>query len=180
MRVRRVVVALEPVPCSAALLEAAVEVAGRLEAELVGLFVENVELLHLAGLPFAHEVGCSSATRRPLDVAAMERALRAAADEAQRRVAAAAARAPVRWSFRVTRGAFAAELMAAAETQDLVVAGRARPTALPGVRVVQAGAPDELTAALREPVAGAVVLAGDEALIGHALRRLIAEQGSER
>ena len=50
--------------------------------------MEDVELLHFAGLPFAREAGYPSASLRPLHVAAMERALRAAAEEVQRTLAA--------------------------------------------------------------------------------------------
>jgi len=64
MKIRRVIVGLEPASRNAAKLEAAARLAARMEAELVGLFVENIDLLHFAGLPFAREVGFASATRR--------------------------------------------------------------------------------------------------------------------
>src|SRR5690606_16660921 len=70
---RRIIVGLEPRPHAEPLISAAAALAERLPAELLGLFVENVELLHFAALPFAREVGLASGMRRPLDVAAMER-----------------------------------------------------------------------------------------------------------
>jgi hypothetical protein len=121
MTLQRIVVALDTGPRARAALEAAAELAARMQAELVGLFVEDVELLHFAGLPFAREVGYPSASLRPLDVAAMERALRAAAEEVQRTLAAVAARGPLSWSFRTARGAVPAELRAAAAEGGIVV-----------------------------------------------------------
>ena len=121
MTLRRIVVALDTGPRARAALEAAAQLAARMQAELVGLFVEDLELLHFAGLPFAREVGYPSATLRPLDVAAMQRALRAAAQDVQRTLAAVAARGPLSWSFRTARGAVRAELRAAAAEGGIVV-----------------------------------------------------------
>ena len=73
MKIRRIIVGLATAPRNRAVLEAAARLAGRMEAELVGLFVENINLLHFAGLPFACEVGFASATRRDLNVESMER-----------------------------------------------------------------------------------------------------------
>jgi hypothetical protein len=178
VKIRRIVVGLEPARRSRTMLGAAAAVAQKLEAELLGLFVENMNLLHFARFPFAHEVGFQSATRRPLDVAAMERSLRIAATEAREMLAAVAGGTALRWSFRVTRGVLAAELLAAADEADLVVAGPALPDDLrrPDVRVVRAEDPRALHAALREDAGGVLVLAGEEVLIGEALRRLLDEE----
>ena len=104
MKLRRVVVGLEPTPQRRAALQAAAELAERMQAELIGLFVEDMDLLHLAGLPFAREVGFPSAVRRSLDVAAMERSLRAAARDLRRVCEEALERTSVPWSFRTARG----------------------------------------------------------------------------
>jgi hypothetical protein len=123
MNAPRIVVALQSVPQDRAMLDAAVRVAGLMHAELVALLVEDVNLLHMAGLPFAREIGYPSAAPRGIDVTGMERSLKTRAAEVQRRVAAAAARTPLRWTFRVTRGAMASELRSAAVEADLVLAG---------------------------------------------------------
>lgn len=128
MKIRRIVVGLEPAPCARNALAAAAGIAARMEAELVGLFIEDVDLLHFAGLPFAREVGASSAAWRSLDIGTMERSLRALASEARRTMASIAERAPVRWSFRVARGSVTSELLAGAEEADLML-------------LLQAGAP---------------------------------------
>jgi hypothetical protein len=104
---------------AAGALDAVVETAAALEAELAGLFVENVELLHFAGLPFAREIGAFSA--RALDVRTMERRLRSQAEEARRALAAAAEGKPLRWTFRVERGSVLEQVRGALAEADLVV-----------------------------------------------------------
>jgi nucleotide-binding universal stress UspA family protein len=123
--IRRILVALDASPHSLAALEAAFELADALKAEIVGIFVEDVNLLRLAGLPFAREVGYPSGTDRPLDSVSMERALRIQAGQAREALAGVAARRQVRWSFRVVRGQVAAELLTAAHEADLLALGRA-------------------------------------------------------
>ena len=177
MKIRRVIVGLHPALQSRALLEAALELAERMEAELVGLFVENQDLLYFAGLPFAREVGFASAIRRTLDVASMERSLRALAKEAQQTLASVAGRTPVQWSFRVVRGLPAAELLAVAEEFDLVIANLEDPAELPpsvSVRVVRAGDVETLRRALEEAAGGVLLLAGtDDDLVGETLRSVL-------
>jgi hypothetical protein len=120
--IRRIVVRVESAPQDRAALQAAADIAARMQAELVGLFIEDIDLLHFAALPFAREVGFPSATRRSLDVSAMERSLRSLAGEARRALAEIAGRMPLRWSFRVARGSASVELLAAAAEADLLVA----------------------------------------------------------
>ena len=122
--IRRILVALDASPHSLAALEAAAALAANLQAELVGLFVEDADLLKLAELPFARELGLYSAASRPLDSAQMERQLRTRARRAEQALTTAAERAQVRWSFRVARGAIAAELLAAAAEADLISLGK--------------------------------------------------------
>jgi nucleotide-binding universal stress UspA family protein len=122
--IRRILVALDASPHSLAALEAAAELAAGLKAELLGLFVEDINLLRLAELPFAREMGVFSTTRRRLDILEVERELRAQASRARRALAIAAGRAQVPWSFRVARGVIAAELLAAASEADLVILGK--------------------------------------------------------
>jgi len=120
---RRVIVGLEGLPRSRAALQAAADIAARSEAELLALFVEDANLLEWAALPFAREVGFPSALTRAPDPLALERTLRALARDAERMLAALARGTPLRWSYRVARGALMRELLAAAAETDLVVAG---------------------------------------------------------
>jgi nucleotide-binding universal stress UspA family protein len=123
--IRRILVALDASPHSLAALEAASELAGALKAELVGIYVEDVNLLHLAGLPFAREVEYPSGVARTLDSPIMERELRIQAEQARQMLAGIAARRQIQWSFRVVRGQVAVELLAAAQDADLLALGRA-------------------------------------------------------
>jgi nucleotide-binding universal stress UspA family protein len=125
LRIRRILVALDASPHSLAALEAAAELAADLEAELLGLFVEDVNLLRLAELPFARESGFFSLTSRPLSSRYIERQLRAQAQRARQALALLAERSDVPWSFRVARGAIAAELLSAAAEADLTILGKA-------------------------------------------------------
>lgn len=118
--IRRILLALDAAADSPAALGAAIELAARLDAELLGLFIEDIDLLRLAALPFARELSLTSAARRPLQNTEVERALRARAARAEEALAAAATRLNVRWSFRVTRGRRGVELAGAAVEADLV------------------------------------------------------------
>ena len=102
--IRRILVALDASLHSLAALEAASELAEALKAELVGIYVEDINLLHLAGLPFAHEVSYLSVAVRQLDSPSMERELRVQAERARQVLAGVAGRRQLRWSFRVVRG----------------------------------------------------------------------------
>lgn len=176
MKIRRIIIGLEPASRSPATLEAAARLAARMEAELVGLFVENIDLLHFAGLPFAREVGFVSATPRTLDTRSMERSLRALSREAQQMLATVAGRVPVRWSFRVVRGVEGVALLATATAADLVISNIEQPLEADrviAVKVVHAGDADALRAAMEESD-GILVLAGaDEAVVSETLRKLL-------
>lgn len=179
MKIRRIIVELESAPRSRAKLEVAAKLAAQMEAELVGMFVEDINLLHFAGMPFAREVCLASATRRPLDVEGMERSLRALASEAQRTLAMVAGRIPVRWSFRVARGTAGAELLAAATHADLVIANVEQPgdPAQPvPVRVVRAGDARALRAAMDTSEGILVLVGADDAVIGGTLLELMGQE----
>jgi len=120
----RILVALNASPHSLAMLEAAARLAAELEAELMGLFVEDINLLRLAGLPFAREVADISAVARQLDVHAMERALRGQAEQIRRALAQVSERRSLRWSFRAVRGNVVAEVVDVAREADLIIVGR--------------------------------------------------------
>lgn len=122
--IKRILVALDASTYSLAALEAAAELAANLQAELIGLFVEDENLLHLAGLPFAHEVSTSSATPQPIDSDKMERQLQLQASQARRALAKAAERAHARWRFTTVRGQVTASVLAAALDADLLAMGR--------------------------------------------------------
>jgi len=129
--IRRIVVALDTSADSLAALRTAAQLAAGLSAELHGLFVEDDNLVRLAGLPFACEVGRAAAPRR-LEAAAVERQLRLLAAEARRALEQEAARRSLAWTFRVARGQVAREVVAAVEEGDLLILGRVSRPILPG------------------------------------------------
>jgi len=134
-RIRRILVALDASSASIAALEGAADLAARLDAELSGLFVEDEDLLRLAGLPFAAEVEIHSATSRPLTAEAMEQSLRAQARRAESALSGVAERHGVRWDFRVVRGAVTTEVLAAMEEADFAALGGIGGRATGGGRV---------------------------------------------
>ncbi len=142
--IRRILVALDASRHSLAALEAAVELAASLEAELQGLFVEDVNLLRLAGLPVAREVLYPFVAATRLDRARMERELRSQATQARRALAAACEQRQIKWSFRVVRGEVVPEVLAAALEADLLSLGKA---SRPLIRRVRLGSTARAAAA---------------------------------
>ncbi len=131
--IRRILVAVDGSPSSLAAIEAAARLAIEMKAELEGLFVEDVNLLHFAGLPFTRVVDSLSARARPVDPADLETAMRAQAARARKALAAAAG-SRVTWSFRVVRGSVEGEVLEAARKVDLVSLGFTGGWAAGGVR----------------------------------------------
>lgn len=130
LTIQRILVALDASTHSLAALNAAAEMAANLQAELIGLFVEDENLLHLAALPFVHEVRSSSAESEPMNRDRMKQELKLQASQARRAMEAAAERVNARWSFRVVRGQVTASVLAASLDADLLAMGRvSRPLA---------------------------------------------------
>ena len=120
----RIVVALDASPDSIAALRAAAEIAALLDIELEGLFVEDINLVHLCGFPFGQEVGSYTAAVRRLDNAALERQFRTIEVAIRRSMSQVATRLPVRWTFHVRRGPIVSELLTAAQDAALLSLGR--------------------------------------------------------
>ena len=131
----RILVALDESPRSAAALTAAATLAAELDAELSGLFIEDVNLHHLAGLPFAREFSLLSGVGRPLSQVDVEQTWRREAEALQHQLAEAAGRLRLRWSFQVARGRVIAEIHTQAQAFDLIVLGKR--TGIDVVRVTQ-------------------------------------------
>jgi nucleotide-binding universal stress UspA family protein len=123
-QIRRILVAVDASPHSLAALETAAELAGKLEAELLGLFVEDINLVRVTGLALTREVASFSATIRKLDGLQLERQLKAQAASIRHAMELAASRAKVPWSFRAVRGVVASAVVGAASEADLILLGR--------------------------------------------------------
>jgi nucleotide-binding universal stress UspA family protein len=125
LNIKRIVVALDASPHSLAALEAAVDLAARFGAELAGLYVEDENLLRLAGLPFVHEIGIFTAARRRIGSREMERQIRVHSRRVRRLFTVTTQRAQVAWSFRVVRGTVLPQVLTAASEADVLVLGSA-------------------------------------------------------
>lgn len=121
---RRIVVAVDASPESLSALEAAVELAARLQAEVLGLFVEDINLLRLAQLPIAREVRWFSGVVRRLEQEQLEHQFRAQVRRLRQALERLAGPRGVRWQVEVARGEVLAEVQRAAESSDLLVLGR--------------------------------------------------------
>jgi nucleotide-binding universal stress UspA family protein len=122
--IRRILVALDASPHSLAALDMAVDLAARVEAELAGLFVEDIELLRMAELPSTREIADTTANAIPLNRSIMERKLRAQSGQIRNAVEAAAQHAQIPWSFQTVRGQVTSALRAAVTEDDIVAIGR--------------------------------------------------------
>jgi nucleotide-binding universal stress UspA family protein len=122
--IRRILIALDASPHSLAALQSAAELAARLNADLLGLYVEDINLVRLGMLPNARQVAYFSATLRAYGPAQVEEELRSQANQARRALTQAARRAHLRSEFRVTRGVIPVELIQAAQEADLIILGK--------------------------------------------------------
>lgn len=175
-QVRRIVVAAESSAHGRTAVTAAVALAHRLEAELEGLFIQDVNLMRLAGLPVARLVRIRGG--KPEGGAASEIATELDAESRQirRALESEAARAGVKASFRVTQGRLDAEFVSAGGLGDLLIvshAGRGAGPA-PAVLAAMAGSARSVLVLRDKPLAAirhALVLydgspGGDKALLG--------------
>jgi nucleotide-binding universal stress UspA family protein len=122
--INSIAVAIDCSPHSKASLEAAAEMAARLKAELIGIFVEDINLLHMAGLPFAEEIRMYSSDTVKLDTGQLERLLRQQAEQAREMLQHTAQALTLRHTFRVLRGMVSEQVMSAAPEADMLVLGR--------------------------------------------------------
>ena len=122
----RILVALDASEESQKALEATARLAADLEAELVGLFVEESELIEAAALPMTRLILRHGQSQTALDPALMRRALKITSSRARSALAATAERWQVKWSFRVAQGALGDEMLSQVRSHDLLALGRPR------------------------------------------------------
>lgn len=131
----RVLILLDGSRLSLSALEAAAEIAHTRQAEVLGIFVEEVNLLRSAGYGFAREVGASSGVARPLDSAAIEARMRSLADQARRSLEQVMARRGLVQALTLCRGRVAEEVLNLVRPEDLLVMGRVGWSGIPGARL---------------------------------------------
>ena len=126
--IQRVIVTLEAASENGTAIDTAVRLAAQAKAELHGVFIEDQELLHLAGLPFARQVTVATGTE-PLTSETLELQLRAEAERARNDLFAAAKEHRVKCTFEVLRGASETAVAYASESDLIVTGGQSRPVA---------------------------------------------------
>lgn len=122
---RRILIAYDAMPRSMAALTAALDLAATLNAELVGVFVEDAALLRQFALPFIRARAQYTARQNTYGLQEITHEMHARSAEAEEVVAAEAVRRRLRWSFRTVHGEVPQALLTAAVGTDLVVLGRA-------------------------------------------------------
>ena len=122
--IQKIMVALDTSRASLSALQNAVELADRLESEVIGVYVEDINLLRLAQFPFAREVSAFSHTPRPLESLDLQRRLQSEAGQVRGFLARLCDDRGISWQFRVSRGKVAAELLASAMDADLMILGK--------------------------------------------------------
>ncbi|MEZ4220969.1 MAG: hypothetical protein R3B13_08570 [Polyangiaceae bacterium] len=118
----RIVVVFDAVGDPAAFVQMAVSLAQGLDAEVLGVFLEEAEAMAMAELPFTSVVDAGGQLQ-PLGKETLEAAWRAAAGKARERLNRAADQARLPWAFEVTRGRLAAAMEKAQGARATLVAG---------------------------------------------------------
>jgi hypothetical protein len=135
--IRRILFALGEEGDVAGAFESAASLAQRLDAELHGLFIEDTDLLRLAGLPFARETGTTTAVVRRLQHPDIERGWQRQAARLQERLAEVAVRRQLRWSFEVVRGRMTAQVAELAVSSDVVAVTKVTRTTVETLQTLQ-------------------------------------------
>src|SRR5882672_198441 len=117
--IKRVVVSLDAASEPGTAIDTAARLAAHWRIPLHGVFIEDQELIGLAGLPFARQVTLGTGAE-PLTRDHVEDHFRAFAERVRRELATAADQHGVKWSFEVVRSPLAADALG---KNDFVVIG---------------------------------------------------------
>lgn len=121
----RVLVLIDGSRVSYAALAAAADIAEKRNANILGVFVEELNLVRSAGYGFSREVGSVSGISRPFDPGIVEQRMRRLADHARVALATAARQRGGEAVLSISRGHVIEEVLALAGPDDLLVLGRA-------------------------------------------------------
>lgn len=102
-------------------LKTAADIAARVQAHLMALFIEDINLFSLAELPFARELDRTSGTARPLDRHAVTRASQANAKRVRQLLQVESEHRQITTSMKVVRGHYVSAAIEAAEDTDVVI-----------------------------------------------------------
>lgn len=122
--IRRILVTLESSDTGRSALDIAARLAAMLHAELEGVFVEDINLISLAGLPFLREIKSSSLIEEAVSPERMQRDLKAQARQAERMLMQHAESIGVSCTFRVWRGHATLDTLSASFEADILSIAR--------------------------------------------------------
>jgi len=122
--IRRILVALDASEPGYGALQSAAMLANQLHAELQAMFVEDINLLRLAELPFAREMVFGSHEGRRITLANMERQIQQQTARLRAIVEELATQQHINVDFKVLRGHISEELCLAAQQMDLLILGK--------------------------------------------------------
>jgi nucleotide-binding universal stress UspA family protein len=120
---RRLLVALDAAEDAQALLDTAADMAARMRADLVGLFIEDADLIGLGDNPLIRMVSAHATATRSIAAGEIERALRRQVAAARTALEHAAKTRRLQASFEVQRGRLATALQGI-EQADLILVRR--------------------------------------------------------
>lgn len=137
--VRRLMLALDAGRCCTDDVALAVEVAAIIGAEIEGLFVEDSDLMDLARLPFAREVGGRSGQDRPMERASMEMLMRRRVERTVGEMERAGRQRNLSVSHKTARGKVVQQALLQARGRDVLVLNPRAP--LPGMSARRTAGP---------------------------------------
>lgn len=184
----RILVALDASANSREALTTAVNLAATLRAELHGVFVEDINLLRLAELPFAREIQFADTGLHQLEMESLQRRLRARAAILRHEVEELSGEHKLTSTFSVIRGPVEKELLAAALETDMLAVGRLGHSLLNRMRMgstaraVTARAASAVLLVKSDVAAGPIIALFDGSATGLRALRLaaeLAEQGGD-
>lgn len=123
---KRVMVVLGTFQDFQAILETAARLAAHQNAELSALLVEDVNLIHLAGLPFATEIDLISHSEQQFDLMKVSEALENEVQQIRRLLAEVKEQAKLPVSLKIVRGHYLTEAITAAEEVELLLLNQRR------------------------------------------------------
>lgn len=125
-RINHILVAVDTSLHSLVALETAAALAARMRASLETLFVEDINLFHLAELPFARELDPTSGEERTVDKTQITQALQAHAQRVRRALTSATRNLQIQSSLRIVRGHYTDEVLRIAHADVLFMCGTKR------------------------------------------------------
>ncbi len=146
---RRITVAIAAGESQPHSLESIVRLAAGYEAKVTGVFIEDVDMLRAARLPFARELCRATNVVRSADSTEIERALKKRAAQVRDLIARTAEQAGAKWSFEVIRQPKARAVLELAMQTDVTVFAAASAHHYHGRTV-----PDIAASSARHPMSG--------------------------